>query len=367
MLNFRRRISAAWVHSHRARRSLLVAVGAFALALLPSIGRPNPPILLKVVGGLAGVSQYERLEKPFWDREIEKLSDGRIKAEIHSFDQSGLPGQEMLQLMRLGVVPFGTALLAQVSADEPELNLIDLPALSPDMATLRKVVAAYRPHLTQVLEEKFRIKLLSIYAYPAQVIFCTEPFSGLTDLAGRRVRTSSVGQSEMMTALGAIPVLTPFSQIVPAVRRGTVDCAITGTLSGNEIGLSQATSYIYPMAISWGLSIFGANLAGWQAIPADLRPTLKARLGRLETEIWDAADRETAGGLACDIGSSGCDAERRPSHMTLVSITPQDEARRRQLLREVVLPAWFKRCGPDCLRMWDRTVGPALDITVPDR
>ena len=64
-----------------------------------------------------GSARTDRLERPFWEEQVETLSGGRIKAEIHPFDRSGLPGQEMLQLMRLGVVPFGTALLALVSGD----------------------------------------------------------------------------------------------------------------------------------------------------------------------------------------------------------------------------------------------------------
>lgn len=321
--------------------------------------------MLKVVGGLAGVSQYERLEKPFWQDRIEALTEGRIKAEVHAFDRSGLPGQEMLQLMHLGVVPFGTALLAVVSADEPELNLIDLPALNPDMATLRQTVAAYRPHLQELLKNKFQIELLAIYAYPAQVLFCTSKFDGPGGLAGRRVRTSSVGQSEMMSALGAIPVVMPFAQVVSAVRQGTVDCAITGTLSGNEIGLSEVTSYIYPMAISWGLSFFGANIVAWDALPADLRAILQNGLADLEGKIWSAAERETAEGLACDTGALGCNPARHPSHMTLVPVIARDEALRRQLLRRVVLPDWLKRCGADCLHAWNQSVGPALGITLP--
>ena len=342
---------------------LLAALGCFlALAAPASAGQAQPPIMLKVVGGLAGVSQYERLEKPFWQDRIEALTGGRIQAEIHPFDRSGLPGQEMLQLMRLGVVPFGTALLGAVSADEPELNAVDLPVLNPDMATLRRTVAAYRPHLQELLERKFQIKLLAIYAYPAQVLFCTRKFGGLGDLAGRRVRTSSVGQSEMMSALGVSPVVMPFAQVVPAVRQGTVDCAITGTLSGNEIGLSDVTSYIYPMAITWGVSVFGANMAAWNALPADLRPILGNGLDELEANIWTAAKGETAEGLACDTGAPDCGPAHHPSHMTVVPITAQDEALRKQLLRNAVLPDWLKRCGAACLRVWDQTVGPALGV-----
>ncbi len=339
-----------------------LTAAAMVVQLCAFIARADEPMHLKVVGGLAGVSQYERLEKPFWEHRIEALSNGSIQAEIHAFDRSGLPGQEMLQLMRLGIVPFGTALLAVVSGDEPELNAVDLPALNPDMQALRRTVGLYRSHLQQMLRTKFGVKLLAVYAYPAQVIFCAKPFTGLGDLAGRRIRTSSVGQSEMMVALGAIPVLTPFAEIVNSVRTGVVDCAITGTLSGNEIGLPNVTSHIYPMAISWGLSFFGANEAVWKALRPDLRATLKEAIAGLEREIWDAADRETAVGLACDIGAPDCNGEHSPGHMTLVPVTSQDEATRKRLLVESVLPGWIQRCGTDCVAAWNRELAPALGI-----
>jgi TRAP-type C4-dicarboxylate transport system substrate-binding protein len=345
----------------------LAGLAAMVLVALGAAARADEPVRLKVVGGLAGVSQYERLEKPFWEHRIEALSGGRIQAEIHAFDRSGLPGQEMLQLMRLGIVPFGTALLAVVSGDEPELNAVDLPALNPDMQALRKTVALYRPHLQEMLRTKFGIELLAVYAYPAQVIFCAKPFTGLRDLAGRRIRTSSVGQSEMMTALGAVPVLTPFAETVNALRTGVVDCAITGTLSGNEIGLPDVTSYIYPMAISWGLSFFGANAAVWDSLRPDLRTTLREAIAGLEHEIWDAADRETALGLACDIGAPDCGAGHAAGHMTLVPVTAQDEATRKRLLVESVLPSWIQRCGSDCVDAWNRELAPELGIkAAPD-
>jgi TRAP-type C4-dicarboxylate transport system substrate-binding protein len=319
------------------------------------------PIQLKVVGGLAGVSQYTKLEEPFWTRQVPELTQGRVQAEIHPFDRSGLPGQEMLQLMRLGVVPFGTALLAQVSGDEPELNAVDLPTLNPDMATLKRTVELYRQQLHDTLQKKYGIELLGIYAYPAQVLYCAQSFRTLTDLAGRKVRTSSVGQSEMMTALGAIPIVTPFSEIVNAVKADVVNCAITGTMSGGEIGLPAVTSYISPMAISWGLSFFGANKLAWDQLPADIRATLQSGIGKLEQSIWDAANRETAVGLACDVGAEGC-IGGKSFHMKLVPITKEDEALRKQLLIKSILPKWIQRCGSECVTAWNATLGPELGI-----
>ena len=354
----------SWHHlgCAKLRYRCCFALGMLIAALaVASAGAAEAPIRLEVVGGLAAVSQYTKFEAPFWLRDVPQLTQGRVQAEIHPFDRSGLPGEEMLRLMRLGVVPFGTALLAQVSGDEPELNAVDLPLLNPDMASLRTTVGLYRAHLHQILREKYGIELLGIYSYPAQVLYCTHSLATLKDLAGRRVRTSAVGQSEMMSALGAIPIVTPFSEIVNAIKNNVVDCAITGTMSGNQIGLPEVTSYIYPMAISWGLSFFGANGAAWDQLPPDIQGELLGGIHKLELSIWDAADRETASGLACDIGASDCTGGKI-FHMTLVPIKPADDAQRELLLSKSILPRWIQRCGNDCVTAWNETLGPALGI-----
>ncbi|MFH6786968.1 MULTISPECIES: TRAP transporter substrate-binding protein [Methylobacterium] len=342
------------------------ALAAMVLVSPPGSGaRAAEPIRLTVVGGLAGVSQYKQLEQPFWQTEIGERTGGRLTVSIRPFNESGLRGEDMLQLMRLGVVPFGTALLAVAAGDEPELNAVDLPAINPDMAALKQTVAVYRDHLRQVLRERYGIELLGIYAYPAQVLFCTRAFTGLSDLSGRRVRTSSVGQSELMAALGAMPVIIPFAETTAALRDGVADCAITGTLSGYEIGLADVATHVHAMAISWGMSFFGANIAAWRALPADLREAVRQGVADLERRIWKQAEDDTARGLACATQSpaqSLCPgAPRNP--MTLVPLTPGDAERRRRLLTETVLPRWIERCGDACVAAWNTTLKPALGVT----
>lgn len=334
-----------------AAAALIFTNGAFAEE------SAKDPVKLQIIGGLAGVTQFTNIEQPFWEAEIGPLSKGRISATIRPLDAGGVRTQEMLQLLRLGVVSFGTVLLSATAGDEPELSAIDLPALNPDVATLRRTIGAYRPHLEAVLRDRYDIQLLGIYAYPAQVLFCVKPFTGLSDLGGRRIRTSSVAQSELMTALGAVPVSIPFADLMASLRDDVVDCAITGTLSGYEIGLPDVTSYVHAMAISWGVSIFAVNHTYWNSLPSDVREIVGSGVRTLEERIWSQTDADTQRGLACNAGAAGCSSEAR-SLMTIVPTSPEDEARRRKLLTEVVLPRWFTRCGAECERTWNTYLKP---------
>lgn len=343
-----------------SRSAAIFWAGLLVGAAWPAAAQVSPgQIQMKVVGGLAGVSQYSRYEAPFWLERIPRLTEGRVRVDIAPFDRSGIRGNDILHLMRLGVVPFGTLILSVAGADEPELTAPDLAGLNPDIQHLRRNVAAFRPVFTRILRDRHNVDVLAVYTYPAQVLFCTRAFTSLADIAGRRVRAASVTQADVIEALGAIPVVIPFAEIVTAIRREAVECAITGALSGNAIGLHEVTSHVHAMALSWGISVFAAHRPSWNALPEALRRSIAGGLGELEAEIWAAAEQETREGLACNTGQEGCAAGRRGA-MRVVPVTPADEEARRGLLRDTVLPRWIDRCGEECVDAWNESVAASV-------
>ena len=350
-------------------RRLVRALLAWPLLLgagLPgAVADPAPaPVHLRVVGGLSLLNQFTRHEQPFWDAELARLSGGRYTAEVVPFDRAGIRGQEMLALVQLGALPFATLPVSGGITKDPELTAPDLAGLNPDMPAMRRSVAAFRPYLEGMMRERYGIEVLALYVYPAQVLFCNKAFAGIRGLAGLRVRTSGPAQADWIEALGGRPVTMGFSEIIPALQRRELDCAITGTMSGNTVGLQDATTHIHPMAISWGLSIFAANGAAWAALPPDLRALLRRELPRLEREIWAESERETADGLACDIGAPTCKAGRA-GRMIEVPSSPADERVRREIFAATVLPRWLQRCGPQCAAVWNRTLASGAGIAAP--
>ena len=187
--------------------------------------------------------------------------------------------------------------------------------------------------------------------------------SGLLDLKGRRVRTSNPSQSDLVEAVGGVPVPTGFAEIVANVRSGNVDCAITGTMSGNTIGLHEVTRYIYGMPINWGLAAFVANGAAWTALPPDVRNILQRELPLLEDAIWAESARETSDGIACNTGAPSCSGGRKGA-MRETGVSAADDERRRELLVNTVLPRWVRRCGPSCAQVWSQTVGPGAGVAL---
>ncbi|HZH28440.1 MAG TPA: TRAP transporter substrate-binding protein [Azospirillaceae bacterium] len=354
---------------NRLRRLRLLSVCAVLLTLAfthaaGAVEPAYPKTHLRIIGNLANANQYTNHEMPFWTRRIAERSGGQVTAEISPFDQSGILGRDMMRLLRLGVVQFGTTQLSNMVIDAPELGALDLPLLSPDFSSLRRTLTASRPFIQDHLRDHYDLKLLGIYAYPAQVLFCRNAFTDLASLAGRRIRTANVAQSELVEALGATPIVTSFGEVVPSIRRGAVECAITGTMSGNSAGLHEVTTHIHELAITWGVAVFAANGTAWRALPPAVAEFLRREIAQLEAEILDAAERETDEGLACNTGAPAC-ASGRKGRMVRVPTTPADADRIRSLIVGTVLPGWLGRCGDGCISAWNTSLGPLLSIPAP--
>ncbi len=342
---------------------LLVASSSLTQGLTTAAPAENLP-RLRIVGGLGNLHQYTRHEEPFWTQTLARLSAGKFDADIVPFDRAGVPGSDMLRLIQLGVVPFGTTLMSSLAAQHPQYNAPDLAGLNPDMASLAQSVAAFRPYLENELRTRHGVEVLALYVYPAQVLFCKRALTSLADLAGRRIRVSSATQSDFVAALGGVPVLTGFSQVMANMASHNTECAITGAMSGNKLGLHEVTGYLHSLPVTWGLAFFGANQAAWDALPPELKALLRRELPKLEAAIWSESARETVSGTACNTGTQAC-AGARPGHMVEVPLSKPDEQRRQKIFTTTVLPRWLARCSVRCADIWNTTVGPARGVLVP--
>jgi TRAP-type C4-dicarboxylate transport system substrate-binding protein len=340
------------------RRILVLA----ALAWLATVSVPGAeeawPLRVRVIGGFAGTSQFERIEQPFWVRRLPALTGGRMVATLQPFAQAGVAPEQMLNVMHSGVVLFGTVEANAVALDEPELAAADLPLLAEDTASLRRIVDLWLPRLGAILKEQYSAKLLAVFIRPPQVAFCNKAFTGLQDLAGMRVRVASVNQADLLLAVGAQPVVMAFDRIMGAFRDGLVDCAITGGLPGNAIGLHRVTTHVSTLPLGWAMSFLTAHEPRWEALPAVLREAVQGGLAGLEAEMWAAAEEERDQGEACNTGEASC---RLGERGRLVAVR-ESPAAVWPLFGSAVLPGWARRCGIGCVESWNAVAGPATGI-----
>jgi len=347
---------------------LRVAAVAAMASLLPTmsnaqdIARAN----FKVLGSFSNLNMSRSVERPFWTQRIPERSRNQISADFTTIDQMNLQGTEILRLIRLGVIDFGSGNVSYMAGDSPIFDGLDLAGVFLDLPTLRRAVDAYKPVLSRIMAERYNARLLSIWPAPPQVLYCRQALSGLGDLRGRRIRSFSPTIADFIGAIGGTPVQIVFSEVVPSLQRGTADCGVTGTLSGNTARWWEVTTHLYPLVVGWAPWFNAVNLATWNRLPPATQAFMEAQMREMENAFWENAAREAQDGINCNIGQGECVFGVRGS-MTLVNVSDADRAQLARVAAETVVPAWAQRCGADCTRTWNETVGRVLGITAAVR
>lgn len=343
-----------------ARQTLATAV-ALTLGLGATAAMAQAKLNLQVVGNLGITTQYKELEEPFWSKKIPAATNGRITASIKPWNEMGLKGPEVFRMLGQGVFDVGTSQLGFVAGDNAINDATDLAGVSPDIETFRKVTQAFRPHLERYYEQQLKVKTLGMFSFQAQVMFCRNELKGLTDLKGRKIRTSGASQADFVSYFGASGVNMAFGEVQQSLQNGVIDCAITGTLGGYKAKWYDGAKYLYALPINFGASMSAINMNTWRKLDAETQKTLVAEFAKQEQAVFEQNVRENELGIACNTG--GQCSEGPAANMILVRPSAADLDLRKKALLEQVLPRWAGRCGAACVTNWNDTVGKVVGLT----
>ncbi len=339
----------------------LAAACLAVTALASSAAEALPETHLRIVGSLSNLGPYKDFEVPFWTKHVPERSGGKVTAEIRGFDQMGMKGPEVLRLLGQGVMQFAGVPMYYLAADDPAIEMIDIAGLLPDVATARKVTEATRPFYEKLLREKFRVELIGIGAFPAQVLYCKGAIESLADVKGKKVRVGGRSQSELVAALGGTPVTIAFGEVVPALQTGTVDCGITGSMSGNLAKWHEVTTHLLALPLGWAQIAYAVNSKTWNGLDPKVRTFIEREIKTLESGLWEAAGAETEMGYACNAGRPECKGGV-PGKLVIVQPTEADHALLRKVEAEAMLPKWAARCDETCVGAFNASVSNVVGL-----
>ena len=227
-----------------------------------------------------------------------------------------------------------------------------------DIDTQRKTADAFRAALAKRMAEKFNTKLLTMNPIALQVFYCRGEIDGLTSLKGKKVRTFNRAMAGLVEGIGGASINLPFAEVVPAMQRGVADCAITGTSAGNTARWWEVTNRLYTLPMGWSMTFLGMNMQTWGRFDASTQAFLEKEFAAYEDRAWAQAKSDVEDGINCNTAKGECkDGVVATTPMTLVTVSEQDRGIAAKTVRERVLPDWAGRCGADCVKEWNETVG----------
>lgn len=68
-----------------------------------------------------------------------------------------------------------------------------------------------------------------LYPFPSPTLWCNGAVSGIADLEGKKIRICSTTLDDFVEGVGGVSVTVAFSQVIPALEKGVVDCEIGET------------------------------------------------------------------------------------------------------------------------------------------
>jgi TRAP-type C4-dicarboxylate transport system substrate-binding protein len=333
-----------------------------ALAVAPALAQDK--IKLKVIGQplATGLIQKNK-EQPFFETLAQKTGLP-IDVEYKPVDTLGIKDTEQLRVMKAGLFEMASLRMSQNSRDEPTILGLDLVGLNPDYKTGRAVANAYSGILDQRLQKQFGVKLLGVWPFGPQVLFCKKPIGKLADVKGLKVRTYDQNLAKFIESLGGTPVPIAFAETHQSLSLGVVDCAITGPSSANSAGWPEVSTHYLPIGMQIALNGYGVTLATWNKFKPDQQRKLQAAFDSVIEDIWKYSEELFVDASNCNVGKDPCTTGKK-FNLVNVPVTQGDLDIVKKAVRDISFPVWAEVCdktNPGCSATWKKTVGPIIGM-----
>jgi TRAP-type transport system periplasmic protein len=340
----------------------LAAVAVAAALAGPALAQDR--IKFKAIGQplATGLIQKNK-EQPFFEN-FAKNTGLPIDVDYKPIDTLGVKDTEQLRVMKAGLFDIVSLRVSQNSRDEPTILGLDLVGASPDYATGRKVAKAYFDTIDARLQQQFQVKLLGVWPFGPQILFCKKPISKLADVKGMKVRVYDQNLAKFIELVGGTPVPIAFADTQQSLSLGVVDCAITGPSSANSAGWPEVTTHQLPLGFQMALNGYAMTMKSWNALKPDQQVKLKAAFDKLTEEIWVYSEELFQDALNCNAGKDPCTTGKK-FKLVNVPVSPADGELIRSAVAKVSLPVWAETCdktNPGCSQKWKATVGPIVGI-----
>lgn len=341
---------------------MLAAAALATLLVLPAAAQER--IKFKAIGQplATGLIQKNK-EQPFFENFAERTGLP-IDVDYKPIDTLGLKDTEQLRVMKAGLFDIVSLRVSQNSRDEPTLLGLDLVGASPDYATGRKVAKAWFKTVDERLQKQFNVKLLGVWPFGPQILFCKKPITRLGDIKGMKVRVYDQNLAKFIEMVGGTPVPISFPDTHQSLSLGVVDCAITGPSSANSAGWPEVTTHQLPLGFQMALNGYAMTLKAWNQLKPDQQARLQAAFEKLTEEIWVYSEELFQDALNCNTGKEPCTTGKK-FKLVNVPLQAADNDLIRGAVSKVSLPAWAEICdrsNPGCSRAWGAQVAPVLGL-----
>lgn len=339
--------------------ALSVIVASFALGW-----RHSNTVHLVVLGQPSTAGKPQRdLEAPFF-QQLASRAQVPLIVDYQTADTYGLKDSHQLKALRDGRLDIVSLRFMHNIENEQVLLGIDLPGMNPDFQTARTMAHAYSPILDKYLQKTYNAKLLGIWVFGPQVMFCKDAIANLSEVRGRKVRVATPTLAQVIEGLGGTAVTLPFNEAKQALNLDLVDCAVTSAASADFDDWGAYTKYYFPLVFQFGFNGYVISKKKWNALSPDQQHRLSQAFSLYINNLWENSKKLQREAEAC-LTQGPC-LSHPPKQLQSMPVSSQDMHLLKQISKQTSLPRWLEICEQKhhgCRQDWNQTVAPLTGLS----
>jgi TRAP-type transport system periplasmic protein len=272
--------------SHKKTRNMLLAtMGAVIAALAQAPARAqDKTFTMKLTTATINDTQHEWLKR--FGAEIEKNSNGRIKAEIYPASQLGsIPRQ--IEGVQFGSIQGWMGPPEFLVGVDERFEAMSAPGLFSSVDQVMKV--AQDPPIQKMMYELGEPKGLTGVGFApigASSILSKKPVNKLADLSGMKVRVlASPFQLELIRRMGGNPIAMTLADVLPGLQQGTIDATLTTMTIYTTMKYYDVGKFVVETEQPYVNSIGVMSKKWMDTLPPDLQKVVRESGKKVTAEI----------------------------------------------------------------------------------
>ena len=228
---------------------------------------------------------------------LEEWSEGTLSIRLYDRGQLG-DDADLIQGVQLGTLNIINGVPASQIAAVPEAALLDAPGIFSSVEQYNRMMENGYLDVMQGYYRQVGLQLLDSYAVSFRQLSSSQPIFSLADFQGLHIRTMETPyHTAYWSALGAVAMPIPYSELYFALRQGTVaaqENPLYNLISGRLYEVQQyliQTNHA-PMATNYVM-----NLEQYEALSPEHRSLLERFLEELKAEEIQRLPEEEASQL----------------------------------------------------------------------
>jgi TRAP-type transport system periplasmic protein len=270
-------------------------VGGFFLAaalvatLAGGAAAQDKSMTIKLATATLNDAQHEWMK--CFAAEIDKSTNGRIKAELYPASQLGtIP--RMIEGTQLGAIQVWVGPPEFMVGVDQRFELLSVPGLfQNDQHATKTIADAEFSKAFLAIGANKGLVGASLFTYGPVAFAMRTPLRTLADLKGKKIRVlASPFQTEQIARLGGTGVPLTLGDVLPALQQGTIDGTFAAVPVFTTLQYQGAAKFMTETGQSYIFSTAMLSKRWFDGLPADLQGQVMvaARQAGAEAERWEA-------------------------------------------------------------------------------